>query len=128
MEFRRWLFRSFTLVGTTDEDYRGDPGSASISDDEVAYLCRLTAEYFQAPVTPADVLWSYSGVRPLYDDGATKAQEATRDYVLEWSEAAGAPVLSVFGGKITTFRRRSEARRVGNECVSTCSSRWWPYN
>ncbi|HEY9567327.1 MAG TPA: glycerol-3-phosphate dehydrogenase, partial [Thalassobaculum sp.] len=100
---------AFTLVGTTDEDYRGDPGSASISDDEVAYLCRLTAEYFQAPVTPADVLWSYSGVRPLYDDGATKAQEATRDYVLEWSEAAGAPVLSVFGGKITTFRRLAES-------------------
>src|SRR3546814_324057 len=70
---------------------------------------RLTAEYFQAPVTPADVLWSYSGVRPLYDDGATKAQEATRDYVLEWSEAAGAPVLSVFGGKITTFRRLAES-------------------
>lgn len=100
---------AFTLVGTTDEDYHGDPGSAAISEDEVAYLCRLTAEYFQAPVTPADVLWTYSGVRPLYDDGASKAQEATRDYVLEWSDGAGAPVLSVFGGKITTFRRLAES-------------------
>ena len=100
---------AFTLIGTTDEDYKGDPGAAAISEDEIAYLCRLTSEYFQAPVTPADVVWTYSGVRPLYDDGASKAQEATRDYVLEWSEAGGAPALSVFGGKITTFRRLAEA-------------------
>ncbi|EDP66967.1 glycerol-3-phosphate dehydrogenase [alpha proteobacterium BAL199] len=100
---------AFTLIGTTDEDYQGDPGAAAISDDEIAYLCRLTAEYFQAPVTPADVVWTYSGVRPLYDDGASKAQEATRDYVLEWSESRGAASLSVFGGKITTFRRLAEA-------------------
>jgi glycerol-3-phosphate dehydrogenase len=100
---------AFTLIGTTDEDYKGDPGAAAISEDEIAYLCRLTAEYFQAPVTPADVVWTYSGVRPLYDDGASKAQEATRDYVLEWSETGGAPALSVFGGKITTYRRLAEA-------------------
>lgn len=100
---------AFTLIGTTDEDYQGDPGAAAISGDEIAYLCRLTAEYFQAPVTPADVVWTYSGVRPLFDDGASKAQEATRDYVLEWSESRGSPSLSVFGGKITTFRRLAEA-------------------
>ncbi len=100
---------AFTLIGTTDEDYRGEPGAVAIGDDEIAYLCRLTAEYFQAPVSPADVVWTYSGVRPLYDDGAGKAQEATRDYVLEWSESRGAPALSVFGGKITTFRRLAES-------------------
>lgn len=100
---------AFTLIGTTDEDYRGDPADAAISESEIAYLCRLTAEYFQAPVAPSDVVWTYSGVRPLYDDGASKAQEATRDYVLEWSEARGAPALSVFGGKITTFRRLAES-------------------
>jgi glycerol-3-phosphate dehydrogenase len=100
----------FTLIGTTDLDYKGDPAKVVISPDEIAYLCAAASEYFAKPVEKTDVVWTYSGVRPLYDDGASKAQEATRDYVLELDEAiAGAPLLSVFGGKITTYRRLAES-------------------
>ncbi len=102
--------RDFTLIGTTDQDYRGDPAQVRAGADEIAYLCAATSEYFVRPVTPADVVWTYSGVRPLYDDGASKAQAATRDYVLELDAPAGQPpLLSVFGGKITTYRRLAEA-------------------
>jgi len=102
--------REFTLIGTTDQDFRDDPATVRISDDEVGYLCGAASEYFRVAIDPAAVVWTYSGVRPLYDDGATKAQEATRDYVLELDAPAGsAPLLSVFGGKITTFRRLAEA-------------------
>ncbi len=97
----------FTLIGTTDQDYSGDPASVAISADEIAYLCAGVSAWFRCPVTPEDVVWTYSGVRPLRDDGATAAQEATRDYVLELTGTP--PVLSVFGGKITTFRRLAEA-------------------
>ena len=100
----------FTLIGTTDRDYKGDPAAVRATADEVDYICAAASEYFAAPVTPAQVVWSYSGVRPLYDDGATAAQEATRDYVLKLDAPVGAaPVLSVFGGKITTYRRLAEA-------------------
>ncbi|MCC6716940.1 MAG: glycerol-3-phosphate dehydrogenase [Acetobacteraceae bacterium] len=102
--------RDFTLIGTTDRDWTGPPGDVRISPDEVAYLCAGASAYFDAPVTPADVVWSYSGVRPLYDDGASAAQEATRDYVLTLDAPAGqGALLSVFGGKITTYRRLAEA-------------------
>ncbi len=102
--------RDFTLIGTTDEDYHGDPAAVRISDGEIAYLCQAVNDYFAAPVSPADVVWTYSGVRPLYDDGATKAQEATRDYVVELDAPQGAaPLVSVFGGKITTYRRLAES-------------------
>ena len=101
--------RRYTLVGTTDVDYRGDPASVAISEDETAYLCRLIARYFETPVTPADIAWSYSGVRPLYDDDTEDASAVTRDYVLELDAGDGrAPLLSVFGGKITTYRRLAE--------------------
>ncbi|MDR6955271.1 glycerol-3-phosphate dehydrogenase [Ancylobacter sp. 3268] len=105
--------RDFTLIGTTDRDYKGAPHEVKASDEEIAYLCAAASEYFKAPVTPDQVVWTYSGVRPLYDDGASKAQEATRDYVLELEggEGNGAglpPLLSVFGGKITTYRRLAE--------------------
>ena len=100
----------FTLIGTTDRDYEGDPAEAAASAEEIAYLCRATSEYFTRPVRPADVLWTYSGVRPLYDDGASEAQAVTRDYVLALDAVDGAaPLLSVFGGKITTFRRLAGA-------------------
>lgn len=100
----------FTLIGTTDMDYAGDPRAVTISDDEIAYLCAGASEYFARPIVPADVVWSYSGVRSLYDDGASKAQEATRDYVLKLDGGSGqAPVLNVIGGKITTFRRLAES-------------------
>jgi glycerol-3-phosphate dehydrogenase len=98
----------FTLIGTTDRDWRGDPGSVAITEEETAYLCAALSPWLAEPVTPQDVVWSFSGVRPLYDDGASKAQEATRDYVLK-TEDRGAPLLSVFGGKLTTYRRLAEA-------------------
>ncbi|MPL71082.1 Aerobic glycerol-3-phosphate dehydrogenase [bioreactor metagenome] len=99
----------FTLIGTTDRDYPGDPAKVAASPEEIAYLCTLASSYFKRPVTPADVVWTYSGVRPLYDDGSSEAQKATRDYVLELDTRAEAPVLSVFGGKITTYRRLAES-------------------
>ncbi len=102
--------RDFTLIGTTDIDYRGDPAKVAASDEEIAYLCAVASEYFAKPVTRESVVWTYSGVRPLYDDGASEAQEATRDYVLTLdAKQGGAPLLSVFGGKITTYRRLAEA-------------------
>lgn len=98
----------FTLIGTTDVDYKGNPGAVKIDADEITYLTRLASSYFKKSVAPTDVVWSYSGVRPLMDDGATAAQEATRDFVLELDQSRGAPLLNVFGGKITTYRRLSE--------------------
>ena len=97
----------FTLIGTTDRDYAGDPADVKASPEEVSYLCDAANEYFATQLAPADVVWTYSGVRPLYDDGASDAQSATRDYVLELDAAGGAPMLSIFGGKITTYRRLS---------------------
>ncbi|MDE2573702.1 MAG: glycerol-3-phosphate dehydrogenase [Rhodospirillales bacterium] len=100
----------FTLIGTTDQDFHGDPAAVRISEAEIAYLCAGASEYFRRPVTPGDVVWTYSGVRALYDDGATAAQEATRDYVLALdAPPREAALLSVFGGKITTARRLAEA-------------------
>jgi glycerol-3-phosphate dehydrogenase len=99
----------FTLVGTTDEDYRGDPAEVAISPAETDYLLVAASEYFREPVTADMIVWTYSGVRPLYDDGASKAQEATRDYVLKLDAAPGEPaLLNIFGGKITTYRRLAE--------------------
>lgn len=97
----------FTLVGTTDVDYRGDPDEVAIDDDEIDYLCRLTRRYFRKPLQPSDVVWSFSGVRPLLDDDGGQAAEVTRDYRLAL-DTGGAPLLSVFGGKITTFRKLAE--------------------
>ena len=98
--------QDFTLIGTTDEDYHGDPWAVASSPDEERYLCGAVSEYLRARVDPADIVWRYAGVRPLLDDGASKAQEATRDYVLALEAPA---LLSVFGGKITTYRRLAEA-------------------
>ena len=94
----------FTLIGTTERDYVGDPGLVKTTADDIDYLCQAANRYFSVAITPAEVVWTYSGVRPLYDDGASEAQAATRDYVLDLDEA-GAPMLSIFGGKITTYRR-----------------------
>ncbi|MBY5838444.1 glycerol-3-phosphate dehydrogenase (plasmid) [Rhizobium leguminosarum] len=99
----------FTLIGTTDRDYTADPKDVRISEEETAYLCNAASEYFKEPVRSEDIVWTYSAVRPLYDDGASKAQEATRDYVLKLEgEGDAAPLLNVFGGKLTTYRRLSE--------------------
>ncbi|MDX8464500.1 glycerol-3-phosphate dehydrogenase [Mesorhizobium sp. VK23B] len=100
----------FTLIGTTDRDFPGDPHEVKISDAEIDYLCAAASEYFAQPVKRSDIVWTYSAVRPLYDDGASKAQEATRDYVLKAEGGEGAaPLLNSFGGKITTFRRLAES-------------------
>lgn len=100
----------FTLIGTTDEDFEGDPKGVAISEGEIDYLLAAANTYFNRPLIRDDIVWTYSGVRPLYDDGASKAQEATRDYVLKRSGGQGlAPLLNVIGGKITTYRRLAEA-------------------
>ncbi len=102
--------KDFTLIGTTDRDYEGDPAAVRATEEEIAYLVAVAAERFKAPIRREDVVWTFSGVRPLYDDGASRAQEATRDYVLRLEADDGeAPLLSVFGGKITTYRRLAEA-------------------
>jgi glycerol-3-phosphate dehydrogenase len=98
----------FTLIGTTDQDHQGDPAEARCTEAEQDYLCAFASRYFARPVTRADIVWTYSGVRPLYDDGARSASAATRDYVLTL-DTDGAPVLNVFGGKITTYRKLAEA-------------------
>ncbi|WP_169544438.1 glycerol-3-phosphate dehydrogenase [Sneathiella aquimaris] len=102
--------QNYTLIGTTDQDFKGDINDIKISEEETVYLCDAASEYFKKPVKVEDVVWTYSGVRPLYDDGASKAQEATRDYVLRQDGSSGdAPLLNVFGGKITTYRRLAES-------------------
>lgn len=98
----------FTLIGTTDIDYTGDPANPVIDEAEKQYLCDATNRYFTKSITPADIVHTYSGVRPLMDDGKGKASEVTRDYHLEFEESFGAPLLSVFGGKITTYRTLAE--------------------
>jgi glycerol-3-phosphate dehydrogenase len=100
--------QNFTLIGTTDIDYSGDPGAAAIDAAERAYLLEMANRYFARDLHDPDIAWSYSGVRPLLDDAvATKASKVTRDYALEL-DSSGAPLLSVYGGKITTFRRLAE--------------------
>jgi glycerol-3-phosphate dehydrogenase len=98
----------FTLIGTTDRDYDGDPAKVKASREEIEYLCESVSEYLAKPVKPEDVVWTYAGVRPLYDDGASDAKAATREYVFELDTPGGAPLLSIYGGKITTHRRLAE--------------------
>ena len=98
----------FTLIGTTDRDYHGDPSKVKASAEEIAYLCESVNDYIAKQIKPEDVVWAYAGVRPLYDDGASEAKAATRDYVFEFHMSDGLPLLSIFGGKITTYRRLAE--------------------
>jgi len=99
----------YTLVGTTDVPHDGDPSEPEASVAEADYLCRAASRYLQQPVDPAHIVWRYAGVRPLYDDGSVNPSAVTRDYVLRLDSDQGvAPVLSVFGGKITTYRRLAE--------------------
>ena len=99
----------YTLVGTTDTPFDTDPRTAAADEGEIRYLCKAASEYFKAPLEPTDVVWSYSGVRPLYDDGAKNASKATRDYVLELMAPEGLPpLLNIYGGKVTTYRRLAE--------------------
>ncbi len=98
----------FTLIGTTEVDYDGDPAAAACSDEEADYLCAAVSEYFRTPVARDAVVWSFAGVRPLYDDGASAATRVTRDYVLKLDDREGVPVLNILGGKLTTFRKLAE--------------------
>ncbi|WP_340587326.1 glycerol-3-phosphate dehydrogenase [Erythrobacter alti] len=100
--------REFTLVGTTDKAFSGDAGGIAISNEEAAYLCKAVNEYLRRDVTPDDAVWSYAGVRPLYDDKSSNDSTVTRDYVFELDKDGGAPILSIFGGKITTYRKLAE--------------------
>jgi glycerol-3-phosphate dehydrogenase len=99
----------YTLIGTTDVPFDHAPGPVKISPEEIDYLCNAANEYFLSDISPADVQWSYSGVRPLYDDKSEDASAVTRDYVLDIEEfTQGAPFLSIYGGKITTSRKLAE--------------------
>ena len=110
----------FSLIGTTDVPHEGDAATAHCTPEEAEYLCAAVSRQFRRQITPADIVWSYSGVRPLFDDGADDPSAVTRDYVLKLDESA-APLLSVYGGKITTFRRLAEeaagkvAKALGRE-------------
>jgi glycerol-3-phosphate dehydrogenase len=100
----------FTLIGTTEIAYSGDPADAAISSEEEEYLLALARQFFASPPARSDIVWSYAGVRPLYDDDASgDASSVTRDYRFELSDAPGAPLLTVLGGKLTTYRRLAEA-------------------
>jgi len=101
--------RHFTLIGTTDVDHDPAAGKPEASAEEIAYLCEGASRYFARKLTPADVVWSYSGVRPLVSDKSDKPEEASRGYRLDLSEPGeGAPLLTVYGGKITTYRHLAE--------------------
>ncbi len=100
----------FSLIGTTDVDYEGDPAEVQIGEREVDYLCTLVNDHFKRQISPADVVWRYSGVRPLISNEGGEAQQASRDYRLELdAPGSDAPLLSVFGGKLTTYRLLAEA-------------------
>lgn len=99
--------REFTLIGTTDVEHRGEPAEARIEPAEIEYLCATVNRYFRRRIAPPDVVASYSGVRPLLDDESEDPRSVSRDYALELA-ARHAPLLSVFGGKITTYRRLAE--------------------
>ena len=111
----------FTLIGTTDAPHDDPSRAPECTAEERDYLLDFASRYFKRAVTEADVVWSYSGVRPLYDDGAKSATAATRDYVLTVDTSRGAPALNVFGGKITTYRRLAESalEKIGEQIAVT---------
>ncbi|QJB68461.1 glycerol-3-phosphate dehydrogenase [Parasphingorhabdus halotolerans] len=114
-----------TLIGTTDQPWSYEEGPAKISDGEIDYLCDAASEYFTEPVTRDDVQWTYSGVRPLFDDHSRTAATVTRDYVFDYDNKAGAPVLSIFGGKITTYRVLAlQAMKTLSNVLSIDASDW----
>ncbi|WP_277810571.1 glycerol-3-phosphate dehydrogenase [Chromohalobacter canadensis] len=111
----------FTLIGTTDIEHEGAPSDIAIEKDEIGYLCESANRYFEQPIGPDDIVWSYSGVRPLLDDREDSASEITRDYRIQLETSGGAVLLNVFGGKLTTYRRLAEdavdqlAPELGNQ-------------
>jgi glycerol-3-phosphate dehydrogenase len=117
--------QDFTLIGTTDAEHDDPSHKPVCTDEERDYLCNFASQYFKRPVTKDDIVWTYSGVRPLYDDGASSATAATRDYTLKVDKSAGAPVLNIFGGKITTYRRLAESAldKIG-DVLSLSQGNW----
>jgi glycerol-3-phosphate dehydrogenase len=109
--------QDFTLIGTTDEKFVGDLNSVAPDPSEIAYLCEAVNYYFRDKVTPDELVWAFAGVRALYDDGADRPEDVTRDYELVLDQRDGeAPLLTIYGGKITTHRKLAEAalRRIGH--------------
>jgi glycerol-3-phosphate dehydrogenase len=100
----------YTLIGTTDENFKGDPADVAPSGPEIAYLCEAASRYFRRAVAPADIVHAFAGVRSLYDDGSQRPENVTRDYHLAYDKSLGqAPLLTIYGGKITTYRKLAEA-------------------
>jgi glycerol-3-phosphate dehydrogenase len=119
--------QDFSLIGTTDSDYRGDPAEVEVTDDEIGYLCAAVSRYFKQPVTPDQVRWAYAGVRPLYDDATGDVSAVTRDYAFDLDLEGQAPLLSVFGGKITTYRKLAEHALAKLQPVLGFSGRPWTH-
>ena len=117
--------QDFTLIGTTDETFVGDLNAPAPDADEILYLCDAVNEYFRDRITPDELVWSFAGVRALYDDGAGKPEDVTRDYELVLDQPRGrAPLLTVYGGKITTYRKLAEAAmaKIGPYFATTRSA------
>jgi glycerol-3-phosphate dehydrogenase len=115
----------FTLIGTTDVDFVGDPAAATISADEIDYLCRIVSTYLSRAVTPGSVVWSFAGVRALVDDPALPASRVSRDYSLELAPGSDAPLLSILGGKLTTYRKLAEqAVDILLPRLERCAAAW----
>lgn len=120
--------QKWTLVGTTDVPFSGDPAHVRIADDEIRYLCDTINSYFQRSITPSDVCWTYAGVRPLWDDASASASRVTRDYRIELTQAPGQPpLLSIFGGKLTTYRRLAETVLEKLQDSLSISPRCWTH-
>ena len=118
--------KDFTLIGTTDADHHGTLDEVEASAEEVAYLCEGVNQYFNKQISPDDVVWSYSGVRPLIDDGSGKPEAATRGYRLDVDESKGPPLLTIYGGKITSYRHVGEkAIDEMAEHISGLSKKTW---
>ncbi|HEX5282149.1 MAG TPA: glycerol-3-phosphate dehydrogenase [Micropepsaceae bacterium] len=101
--------QDFTLIGTTEEDYRGDPAAAAISESEIGYLLDSANAYFRLQLSADKIVWSYSGVRTLIEQPGAESRKLSREYALDLNQSAGAPILTVYGGKLTTYRRVAEA-------------------
>ena len=123
--FARPFGAEFTLIGTTDEDFVGDPAASKVEPREIDYLCNVVNRYFRDSIAPTDVIWAFAGVRALYDDGSLRAQDATREYVLVLDQdVEKAPLLTVYGGKITTYRRLAEAALAKLSHVFAAAPPW----
>ena len=117
--------QDFTLIGTTDRGFTGDPAEVRASTDEIIYLCDVANQHFRVTIGPSDVVWSFAGVRSLYEDGSKRSQDVSRDYVLALDERAGAaPLLTVYGGKITTSRRLGEQALDRLSHILKCGPAW----